>query len=211
MLLLAVAQVGLLAGGFSEAMTASGPPPQRENQPDVRPTLSWVAAGGAAHLFLIWPLFLFGTVRVSDRPVRWTVLEGACLLALTIPALAAGRMFANAPAGRALLVGAYFASLVAGFTGLASLARRVPAAGRWVLTAGQVLGLGVPLLVYFLADFSTLPPWLGALSPPLAAAALADGSLEVATPAGMAAVIGWAAIGAIAWGAAWLLGPRTSG
>ncbi len=204
LVLFAALQVALVAASFSDALKVSGLP----DVVDIRATLTWVAVGSAAYLFLIWPMFLFATRRSADRPSWRIALEGACLLALAAPALVAAQSFSNAPVGRVWLVVAYLASLVVLMIALARLARRLPATGRWVLVAVEVLGLGMPLLAYFLADFAAGVGAWAYVSPPLTAAALAGATLTMDSPAGLPAVLGFALIGTIALGFAQYLSPR---
>jgi len=200
----AVLLVGLVAASLADRLAVPGEPPTTAQ----RPTLTWVAVGTTAYLLLIWPIFLFAAGR-GGRPFWLAAVEGGCLVLLAVPALLAGGAFSNAPAGRVWLMGAYLASLVVLMTGLVRLAERAPAVGRWVLTAAEVLGLGVPLLVYFFLDFSAAPTGWGWVSPPLAAAAVAGGSLSAAAPPGVLAIIGPALVGLLAWGTAQALRPSS--
>jgi hypothetical protein len=198
----AVLLVGLVAASFSDRLTVSGEPPVGAP----RATLSWVAVGSAAYLFLLWPIFLFATRRAAARPWWQVAAEGAGLLVLSVPALLAAVAFSNAPAPRVWLVGGYLGGLVVLMVGLSRLSGRLPATGRWVLTAVEVLGLGVPLLVYFFKDFSEVGTDWSAISPPLAAAAVAEGSLSPAQPLALLAICGFAAAGLAAWGVSLLIG-----
>ena len=77
-----------------------------------------------------------------------------------------------------------------------------------MLVAVEVLGLGMPLLAYFLADFAAGVGAWAYVSPPLTAAALAGATLTMDSPAGLPAVLGFALIGTIALGLAQYLPPR---
>ena len=76
----------------------------------------------------------------------------------------------------------------------------LPAAGRWVLIALEVIGLGLPLLVYFFADFSDAPTGWGVVCPPLAGVAIAEGRMAWSEPGGLMAGIGYGLLGLAAGG-----------